>query len=196
MLYCLVRGLLKILLLILGLKREGVHNLPNQGPIIVASNHVSNWDPIIVAISIHRPVYFMAKSELFKNVILGKLILNLNAFPVKRGGADKNAIKTALMLLEEGKILGIFPEGSRNRLTGESKVQQGVAMLSIRSNAPVIPIACIGTRRFLPIGWLSPVKIVFGRPIYPRDPNGERIYSNTEELSKKVMDEIRNLMII
>ena len=89
MFYALIRGFLKIFLLILGLKVEGLHNLPKKGPVIVAANHVSNWDPILVGVALSRPVHFMAKAELFQNVLLRAICRGLNAFPVQRGSGSK-----------------------------------------------------------------------------------------------------------
>ncbi len=116
MFYALIRGFLKIFLLILGLKVEGLHNLPKKGPVIVAANHVSNWDPILVGVALSRPVHFMAKAELFQNVLLRAICRGLNAFPVQRGAADRNAIRQALEMLEAGEILGIFPKAPGAKL--------------------------------------------------------------------------------
>ena len=118
MFYYLVRGLVKFVLLFLGLKFEGIHNLPKKGAVIIVANHVSAWDPLLVAVGSPRPVHFMAKAELYQNQILARLLNALNAFPVKRGQADRNAIRKALKLLESGKVLGIFPEGTRKRRLG------------------------------------------------------------------------------
>ncbi|HBQ87678.1 MAG TPA: 1-acyl-sn-glycerol-3-phosphate acyltransferase, partial [Syntrophomonas sp.] len=109
MFYRFVRDLVRFLFYFLGLKIEGVRNLPAQGPVIIAANHVSNWDPVLVGISFKRPVHFIAKAELFTNPVLGKLLTGLNAFPVKRGTPDRRAIRQALDILDMGEVLGIFP---------------------------------------------------------------------------------------
>ena len=83
----------------------------------MAANHVSNWDPILVGVAINRPVHFMAKAELFHNPLLGTILRGLNAFPVNRGSADRNAIRQALELLEKGETLEIFPPGRRGART-------------------------------------------------------------------------------
>ncbi|MGI6413753.1 MAG: lysophospholipid acyltransferase family protein [Syntrophomonadaceae bacterium] len=193
MLYSCIRAILRVILLFLGLKIEGINNIPPTGPVIVAANHVSIWDPIVVGIAIDRPVHFIAKSELFKNKILGKLLLKLNAFPVKRGSADKTAFRTALKILEGGNVLGIFPEGSRNKLGEESKPHHGVAMFSIKTGAAVIPIACIGTRTAIPCGWFKPFKVKIGKPLYYTQGGIKYNNDNIEAISNRIMMEINNL---
>ncbi|HCF50136.1 MAG TPA: 1-acyl-sn-glycerol-3-phosphate acyltransferase [Syntrophomonas sp.] len=165
MFYALIRGFLKIFLLILGLKVEGLHNLPKKGPVIVAANHVSNWDPILVGVALSRPVHFMAKAELFQNVLLRAICRGLNAFPVQRGAADRNAIRQALEMLEAGEILGIFPEGARRKVVAQTSIQPGVAMLAMKSRAAVVPVAITGTEGWFPCGWFRPLKVRVGHPL-------------------------------
>jgi 1-acyl-sn-glycerol-3-phosphate acyltransferase len=129
MLYNLVKALVKFALIILGLKSEGIHNLPKKGPIIVVANHVSNWDPLLVAVAMPRPIHFMAKAELYRNPLIARFLKGLNTIPVKRGAADRTAIHQALQILKEEKILGIFPEGTRNKTNLDSAGQLGAAML-------------------------------------------------------------------
>ena len=93
----------------------GRENMPKDGAVILAANHMSNWDPPLVATFLHRPVSYMAKIELFKNPIFGRAITACHAFPVKRGAADRGAIKAAMQVLKEGRCLGLFPEGTRSR---------------------------------------------------------------------------------
>ncbi len=138
----------------------GRENIPQDGPVILCSNHISNWDPPLLGSGIERQVNFMAKEELFKIPVLGWLITQFGAFPVKRGGGDRSAIRSTLQLLESGKILGIFPEGTRSK-TGElGKGMPGTALFALRSNAVVIPVAIIG-----PYQLFRPVTIVYGKPV-------------------------------
>ncbi|MBC7075771.1 MAG: 1-acyl-sn-glycerol-3-phosphate acyltransferase [Syntrophomonadaceae bacterium] len=188
MLYYALRGILKFIFFFLGLKSEGIHNIPKKGPVIIASNHVSNWDPIVVALVVHRPVYFMAKEELFRNMLSAKFFSKLHAFPVKRGVADRKAIKCAIDLLKQGKLVGIFPEGRRSK-EAVIQAQAGVAMIALKSKAPVIPVACLGTDRKLPLGWFRPLVVRAGKAINVEKYAGENL--NTEVL-EKVRDEIVN----
>jgi 1-acyl-sn-glycerol-3-phosphate acyltransferase len=136
------------------LKAEGINNLPQEGPVIIAANHVSFWDPVLIGIIVNRPIHFIAKQELFNYKILGKLLTGLNAFPVKRGSPDRKAIRHALQILQQGQVLGIFPEGTRNRDNIDLKAASGIALFALKSGAPVVPTACLGSRRILP--WVGP----------------------------------------
>lgn len=195
MLYTIVKNIIHFLFVLLGLKVEGAQNQIKQGPVIVAANHVSNWDPIVVAISLHRPINFMAKAELFNNFFWGKILTKLNAFPVKRGTPDRQAIRHALEILEEDQVLGIFPEGERKKTGSSSSVHAGIAMLALKSGSPVLPVACIGTDRRLPIGWFRPLIVRVGRPLNLEAYQGEKITSaNMEEVGQKIMHEINALL--
>ena len=108
----------------------GRENMPREGAVILAANHMSNWDPPFLACFLFRPVSYMAKVELFKNPIFGAAITKCHAFPVKRGGADKSAIKTAVNVLKEGRCLGLFPEGTRSRDGHLKKAEAGVGLIA------------------------------------------------------------------
>jgi 1-acyl-sn-glycerol-3-phosphate acyltransferase len=195
MLYSIVKAVLQFILWPLRLKSEGWKNIPSQGPVIIASNHISNWDPVVVALSVKRPICFIAKAELFNNAILGNLFKQLNAFPVKRGTADRQAIRHALEILEQGKVLGIFPEGQRQTSDTESKAHSGIAMLALKSQAPIVPVACLGTDRNIPWGWLSPLVVRVGKPIYLEEYREQKINSATmEKVSLEIMKEINSLL--
>lgn len=195
MFYKFVRALARAVFLLLGLKSEGIHKLPDKGPVIVAANHVSNWDAIMVAISLPRPVHFIAKAELFENRFLARLVKALHAFPVKRGAADRRALRYALGVLEKGEVLGIFPEGERIRMGQEGSTQTGVAMLALKSGAPVVPVACIGTERFFPVGWFTPLKVKVGKPLILGEYHDQKVTSAIlEEVSTIIMREIESLL--
>jgi 1-acyl-sn-glycerol-3-phosphate acyltransferase len=195
MLYYFARGICRIFFVFLGLKKEGIEKIPQKGPVIVAANHMSNWDPIMVGISLSRPVHFMAKAELFNNKILGKLLTAVHAFPVKRGKADRKAIRHALELLEEGKVLGIFPEGARKKVLPNAQVQSGVALLALKSGASIIPVACIGTDKEFPLGWFRPLLVRVGDPVDLDKYKDQKITSALlEEVSKEIMQEIISLL--
>ncbi len=148
-LYPFAKGLLSILLKIKGYRIKGLENLPSEGPVIVACNHLSLWDPIIVGCTMNRPVYFMAKEELFELPVLGKLLPELGAFPVKRGQGDIGAIRKSIAVLKEGKVLGIFPEGTRSKSGELQEALSGIVLIMEKSKAPVLPVKVIGSRDYL-----------------------------------------------
>lgn len=126
----------------------GREKFPRRGPVVVVANHISLWDPIAVGVAMPRRVYFMAKEELFRIAGLGWIIRGLGAFPVRRGQADLAAMRWGMRLLRQDKVLGIFPEGGRNR-TEETVMafQRGAALLAVRGRAALVPVAVIGTDR-------------------------------------------------
>jgi len=195
MFYNIARGIVGFLLFFLGLKKVNIKNLPPTGPVIVASNHVSNWDPVIIAVALNRPIHFMAKFELFNNKVLGKLLTKLYVFPVKRGSADRKAIRQALDVLEQGHVLGIFPEGARKKVIPDSQVHSGVALLALKSGAQVVPAACIGTDKSFPLGWLYPFEVRLGEPINLDKYKEQKISSLLlKEVSEIIMQEINRLL--
>ncbi len=195
MIYSFVWRLGRLIFFLLGLKSRGLHNIPAQGPVIVAANHVSFWDPVVVAVVFNRPIHFMAKAELFNYKLLGKLFKKLNAFPVKRGAADKNAIKEAIQVLEGEKVLGIFPEGTRNRTGQDLKPQLGVAMIALKTGAPILPVACLGTERNVPLGWFSPLEVRVGKLIDLEEFKEQKVNSKVmAQVSDLVTDEINQLL--
>lgn len=195
MLYNVCRAILKIILFFMGLKKEGLHKLPKKGPVIIASNHMSNWDPVIVGVALKRKVHFIAKAELFENKIASIILTRLNAFPVKRGSVDIKAIRYAMDLLARGEILGIFPEGARKKLYPDAVAQTGVAMFALKSGTPVIPVACIGTERNFPLGWFKPLLVRVGDPVNLDEFRSKKLNSSTlQEASLQIMHQINLLL--
>src|SRR4051812_11632296 len=139
--------------LVFDLKVYGTRNIPRRGGALLLANHQSYLDPVLIATKLTRPVSFMAKSELFE---AGKffpwLIRSLHAFPVKRGQGDIGAIKQAIIRLEEGNILNMYPEGTRTK-TGEiGPILPGVAVIVRRAGVPVIPVLIDGSFKAIPKG--------------------------------------------
>ena len=135
----------------------------------------------------------MAKEELFANKIFAAAITNLGAFPVKRGAADRNAIKKALALLKDGQCLGVFPEGTRSR-TGElGKAEAGVALIAAMSKAPVLPAAIINTNKIFSSEKFFPrLTVVYGRPMKFEGSTKDK--AALEKFSQSIMDEIAMLL--
>ncbi|WP_407398785.1 lysophospholipid acyltransferase family protein [Anaerovibrio sp.] len=174
-------------------KVKGKENVPMEGGMIMAANHLSNWDPPIVGTYMPRPVAYMAKEELFKPAIAGAIIRSLYAFPVKRGAADRGAIKTALGILKQGLCLGVFPEGTRSKDGKTHKAESGVALLAAMSKVPVVPTAIIGTNKILQNGGFLPqLQIIYGEPMYFEGKHNDK--EALVDFSKKIMEKIDNLI--
>jgi glycerol-3-phosphate dehydrogenase (NAD(P)+) len=140
------------------LRRLGREHIPDGG-VVLAANHRSFLDPFAIGYCLPRPVYFVAKQELFRNPILGWLLNSMGAFPIRRGGADEESMETALQLLDRGDAVVIFPEGTRIRAGSLGRPKRGVGRIALQSGAPVVPVAITGSERAR-TGWLiRPVKV-------------------------------------
>lgn len=179
-----------IICLLYRVKAEGLDNLPHSGGVILCANHRSFWDPVLMGCFVNRKVRFMAKEELFKVPVLGTLIRLLGAFPVKRGKGDIESIKTAVMLLNEGNVLGIFPEGTRVRKGGKSDAKAGVALIAVKSGVPIVPMAISGSYRFF-----SRMKITIGEPFKFNIEDRKHSVSELKNMSEGIMAKIRSLAI-
>jgi len=153
------------------LERTGRKNIPKKGAVILAANHRSFLDPFLVGCMIRRPVYFVAKKELFEKRWQGWLLNGLGAFPIKRGESDEESMATARAVLERGDALVIFPEGTRIRKGPLGRPKRGVGRLALETGAAAVPIAILGSdgaRR----GWrIRPVwiRVRAGKPLrFPR----------------------------
>lgn len=127
----------------------GAENLPEKGPAIFASSHSSNLDPVIVGISYPGVIRWLAKAELWKIPGFGQFLERGGAFMIKRGEADRDAIRGARELLKEGWVVGIFPEGTRFREGSLGEFQPGVGMLAVGAGVPVIPIRVRGNEKIM-----------------------------------------------
>ncbi|RKD34521.1 lysophospholipid acyltransferase family protein [Thermohalobacter berrensis] len=161
---------------------NGLENIPKKGRLIICSNHKSLLDPILVGISLNRKVHFMAKKELFKNKFFSIILKKLGAFPVDRKNTDLSAIKKSIRILKEEKVLGIFPEGTRVNNENIKHAKPGVAMISIKSKSPVIPVY-IDTDYKL----FNKVKINIGNQIEFKNYYSKK---NSQDDYKKVSQEI------
>src|SRR5215210_5346847 len=169
--YWLVRAVLQPFFhLYFRLSRIGREHVPD-GPVIIAANHRSFLDPFVIATIARRPLYYVAKEELFRNRFTAWLLNNLGAFPVRRGQGDADMIETAKAILARGDAVLIFPEGTRTRPGALGRPRRGVGRLALETGAPVVPVAVIGTEA-VRRGWrIRPhkVRIRVGRPLtFPR----------------------------
>ncbi len=149
------------------MQRVGREHLPRSGPLLLASNHRSFLDPFVIGTLVRRPVYYMAKRELFEKRWQAWVLNALGAFPVDRGAGDRDAMATAREILARGDCVVVFPEGTRVRKGPLRDPRRGIGRLALESGAPVVPVAVIGSdavRR----GWrIRPrkVRIRVGAPL-------------------------------
>jgi len=129
-------GVLKVLMLF---KVKGNKNIPKEGAFLLCANHRSNMDAVLLAASCNRQLTFMAKEELFKVALLGRLIKALGAFPIKRGRGDAAAVMATLKIMKKGGVTVIFPEGTRMKSGERKQVNQGIIRLAMQSNVPILP---------------------------------------------------------
>lgn len=175
-----------------GLTARGLEHIPAKGPVILAPNHVSFIDPLVVGICLDREVHFLAKEELFRNRGLAWLMRRLNAFPVRRERMEPSSLKRALRLLREGRVLLIFPEGTRGDGQSLGAAKPGLAAIAARSGARVIPVYHQGTERAFPRGtWrILPgrVRVTYGLPLRVPAPGAD-----LEGFTRELMDRIAAL---
>lgn len=169
MLYVIGRSLCWLFAKVVGrLHIIGRENVPATGGVVLAANHTSYMDPPLVGTTTSRPVWYMAKSELFDVPVLGPIIRRVHAFPVKRGSADRQALRYAHELLTSGKALTIFFEGGRSTDGRLLPPELGPAMIALRAGVPIVPIAIINADHLLPHGGgvrFAHVTVVVGEPL-------------------------------
>ncbi|MBM3470161.1 MAG: 1-acyl-sn-glycerol-3-phosphate acyltransferase [Armatimonadetes bacterium] len=138
--------------LLFGLRVEGREHEPESGPVLAVCNHVSAVDPPIAGVALHRRAWYMAKEELLRTPVLGPLLRSVGTFPVRRGEADRQSIRTALQVLGRGRVLLMFPEGTRSPDGRLLSAEPGAALLALRTGVAVLPMAVVGTHRAMPKG--------------------------------------------
>ena len=172
-------------------KVTGKENIPAQGGCILACNHSSNLDPFIMGMTTWRYLNFMAKEELFKGRLLSFYWNQVGAFPVKRASADFRSVREAIRRLKIGRLLVIFPEGTRSEEGRAKKINPGVGLLVRSAEVPVIPVYLKGTDRALPKGskWFKfcPVHIRLGEPMFFSQEQ------ENHEIARTIMDKIYEL---
>lgn len=190
--YKFVRGLFSIIIKIFfRVEVKGIENIPDEGKYILASNHKSNWDPLIMATIVkNRKIIGVAKKELFKNYFLNKILTKLEVIPIDRSKPGLSTIKAIIKSIRKGNLLGIYPEGTRIKEEHKFGVAKpGFIMFSMKTKADIIPICVISKYKIF-----SKIKVVVGKPIIM-----EKYYSNKiptsqyQEIADGVMDEIKQL---
>lgn len=179
---------------------DGAENIPAKGAIL-AGNHVSYLDPMLMWCASPRPVHFMAKRELWDSPVIAWILPRLWGFPVTRGEPDRTAITTATELLKAGELVGVFPEGGRAEEGSDElrAAQGGAAFIALRAGVPIVPVAFVGTEKAWPKGAKRPrlvrTYISVGAPIDPEGilPEGgrkERVAAITAVVMERITAEL------
>lgn len=148
---------------------RNIEKLPLSGPVILAANHLTNFDVFPMQIVLPRLIFYMGKAELFNNPLIDAYLRRLGAFPVQRGAKDEWALEHARKVLEHGQVLGMFPEGTRSKGRGLRTAKTGVARLALATGAPIVPLAITGTHRmFRRFPRRTRLTITLGDPIFPQ----------------------------
>ena len=189
MFYRVARAFLAVLVrLVFRLEYVNRERLNDVKGKIICANHTSYWDPVLVAAATHGSIRFMGKIELFDVPVLGHVVRWLRVFPVKRGGNDVGAIKTAFSILKNNETLGIFPEGTRNT-DGTDGAKAGVVTIATRADCAIVPISITA-----PIKLFSKMRVVVGEDVYYNKEEWGR--AGTEEhrkIAEKIMTYIGEL---
>ncbi|WP_257348058.1 lysophospholipid acyltransferase family protein [Pseudalkalibacillus decolorationis] len=169
------------------IKVIGKDNVPKDSGVLICANHISNLDPPLVGSTANnRNVHFMAKSELFDMPVLKYVLPRVHAFPVRRGMSDKQALRNGLQLLRDGEVVGLFPEGSRNKTGVVGEGLAGAGFFALKTDAKVVPCAIIG-----PFKVFNEIKIVYGEAIDLTEFKERK--ASAREATLKIMEEIQKL---
>ena len=173
----------------------GRENIPKKDSFIMVSNHGSLLDPPLLGHALGRNISFMAKAELFKIPLLGFIIKACGAYPVKRGIADKNTIKTACEKLSKNNCIGVFIDGTRQKNGRVNKPKQGAALLAFKNKKLLLPVAIVNSHRLIRFKFCIPLfsKIVIkvGKPIQPPQSS---LRDDLNSVTMHLKDEINNLI--
>jgi 1-acyl-sn-glycerol-3-phosphate acyltransferase len=198
MIYFICRAIMRLFFRVMGdWKVEGGENVPARGALILAPNHLSFLDPPLIGCALDRTAWFMAKAELFRIRPLGWFFSALRAYPVQRGVGDRAALKRTLAMLARGDAVTLFPEGTRSQSGDLGEAEVGIGMIALRSGAPIVPVAILGTDGVLPRGarWFRKgrIRVRFGKPLQISAPDGRAGREEYAAVARRVMEEIRAL---
>ncbi len=165
-LWLLARAFLRI-------RFHGVEHVPRTGPVLLAPNHVSYLDPVLVSLPLHRPLHYMTLEKFFRVPVLGPLIRWCRAFPVREGEVDQAAVRRAVRILRAGEGLVVFPEGGRSPDGRLGPFRHGAFWIAVMADAPVVPVSIAGADRVWPVGRRLPrpgrVRVTYHPPVTVKD---------------------------
>jgi 1-acyl-sn-glycerol-3-phosphate acyltransferase len=170
---------------------QGAERIPATGPCILVSNHESLADPFFLGVATPRPIHYMSKVELWNNPIVGKLMDGFGTFPIERGGGDSGALRHGLKLLEEGGVVGIFPQGTSKAYRNRPFLR-GAARLALMTGGPIVPVCLVNTEKALrpskPRVGLPKITILVGEPrtFEPQRPTVASARALTRELEEAI----------
>jgi len=196
--YWFVKGIFyPFVRLYLGLRREGLEHIPRRGPLIIVCNHVSYMDAILLGSAAPRPIQFMVLQWMYDLLFLRWFYWGMGTVPVQSDGKDRKAIKLALQVLDRGRVLGIFPEGTRSPDGRIRETRPGAAMIAAMSGAPVVPAYIDGARESMPVGARFPaparVRVRFGEPLRYLSQERKRDRGGMREFAQAMEAAIRRL---
>ncbi len=174
---------------------EGLENVPASGPLLLVANHLNLVDPPVLGALLPRRIVFMAKEELFRAPLVGWLVKGYGAFAVKRGQADRQALRTAAAVLESGGVVGMFPEGTRSKRGEMKEAYAGASMVALAADSPVLPVGIDGTDRVRsPLALLSrpTITVRVGRPFRLERFRGRK--RGLEEATRHMMGHVAALL--
>ncbi len=176
--------------------REHIQQLAASRPVLIVSNHLSWLDPLLLGLVFPRRVWFFTKVEAFRWPIAGWLIRRTNQIAVHRGEGDRIALEQAVAYVRERKALVVFPEGTVARQEQMITAHPGVAVIAIRANAIIVPVALCGTRRILRShgGWRPQVQVSIGRPYFPTLAEGTPRKASMQALTDEMMHKIAEML--
>lgn len=199
MFYILVTFTIRFIgILFFRLKTHDIENVPDEGGYIIIGNHASNVDPPLLGSYVRRPLRYLAKSELFDYPVLRQVMYGCNAFPIKRGGADRAALRKCLNFVKQGEPVVLFPEGTRTYDGHLGVAKPGAAMIAAKAGVPVIPVYIDGAFEAWPRTRWYPlphqINIYYGKPFdLPEHPEGMPIKGYYHLCGEEMMQRIRDL---
>ncbi|MEA2031334.1 MAG: lysophospholipid acyltransferase family protein [candidate division Zixibacteria bacterium] len=178
-----------------GLRIFGQDNIPKTGGFLLASNHISYFDPPLIGSCTSREVYFFGKRELFRNPLFGQILVRVNTLPVKRGVVDRQAIKTSIDIIRKGYGLTFFPEGTRSKTGKLLPPRPGLGLIATQAQCPIVPSVIVGSNQFRScMVRKNRIIVRFGEP-FPAD--WVKSFNHTKEsyreISQAVMARIAEL---
>ena len=181
--------------LMFDLKVYGSNRVPNEGGVLLISNHQSYLDPVLLGVRLKRPLSYLAKSELFTNKAFSWLIRSLGAFPVRQGSGDVGAMKETIARLHQGHALNIYPEGSRTEDGELGPSEKGVALVIRKAKVPVVPVVIEGSFGSWPKGRKifrpHPISVYYGKPMDFTKLDREQVIETIDRVFHEMLEELR-----